>query len=61
MNEYEVQRMALVLAVQAEIEGMKACNQYQAVLNDFPLYNQKDFNDMAAQLRDLAYSHNHKL
>jgi len=32
MNEYDVKRLALVLAVQAEIEGGKAENMYFSAL-----------------------------
>jgi hypothetical protein len=30
MNEFDVKRLALILAVQAEIEGMKALNTERA-------------------------------
>jgi hypothetical protein len=61
MDQYDVKRLALVLAIQAEIEGMKAFNQQRAVLNESPGYNQSEFNDMAQQLRNLAYLHNDQL
>ena len=43
MNEYDVKRFALVLAVQAEIEGMKAENQQRVILDEVMSYWQEDF------------------
>lgn len=61
MNEYDVKRLALVLALQAEIEGMKAFNK-ERELNGASLgYSEADFGSMANQLRDLAYAHNEQL
>lgn len=61
MNEYDVKRLALVLALQAEIEGMKAENttrerQYYAVA-----YDEAAFQEMAEKLRNVAYCHNEQL
>jgi hypothetical protein len=53
---YNVKRLALVLAVQAEIEGMKVKNM------SLPGYfKQEHFNDKAEELRSLAYAHNEQL
>lgn len=61
MNEYDVKRMALVLALQAEIEGMKAENaQRQLWLRDLA-YNEGDFQEMAEKIRNVAYCHNEQL
>lgn len=59
MSEYyNVKRLALVLAVQAEIEGMKAANdQHQ---EDQP-YTEDDFRAKAAELASLAYKHDEQL
>lgn len=57
MNEYDVRRLALVLAVQAEIEAMKAHN----ATDNFEKYSEKEFWDRADQLRNLAASHNEQL
>lgn len=57
MNEYDVRRLALVLAVQAEIEAMKAHN----ATDNFQKYSENEFWDRAEQLRNLAASHNEQL
>ena len=61
MNEYDVKRLALVLAVQAEIEGMKAENQYRKVYDHEPTYNNDDFRTKALELNELAHKHNEQL
>lgn len=58
MDDYTVKRLALVLAKQAEIEGMKAEN---AQYPDDQRYNQNDFAIKAEELRQLAYMHNEQL
>ena len=58
MGHYDVVRLALVLAMQAEIEGMKAANnQYP---EDQP-YGEKAFADKAEELRILASKHDEQL
>ena len=69
MNEYDVKRLALVLAIQAEIEGMKTAvnfvnnvnlshnNQYE----QGQPYTDKDFQAKAEELRVIAYKHNEEL
>lgn len=44
MDTYDVKRLALVLAVQAEIEGMKALNRYlnEDLLTEIKNYETKD-------------------
>lgn len=61
MNHYDVKRLALVLAVQAEIEGMKAENQQRERLNQSIGYTDQDFADKAAELRNLAYAYDEQL
>jgi hypothetical protein len=61
MNEYDIKRLALVLALQAEIDGMKAFNSQRRVDGSSPGYNEGDFGYMAAQLRELANKHNEQL
>lgn len=58
MNEYDVRRLALVLAVQAKIEAMK-CDNLQRP-ND-PRYNEQDFYACQHELEDLGYKHDHQL
>ena len=57
MTEYDVKRLALVLAVQAEIEGMKAENQIALINKKEPIYNGNDFNAKAEEIRNIAYRH----
>jgi len=61
MTEYDIKRLALVLAVQAEIEGMKALNQQRGVYNESVGYCQSDFSSMADQLNTIAHKHDHEL
>ena len=60
MNHYDVRRLALVLAVQAEIDGMKAHNQ--VLDRGHPArYGQAEFDSKAEELRNLAASHDEQL
>lgn len=59
MDYYTVKRLALVLAIQSEIEGMKATNS-QYDFGSEP-YTDVDFRSKAEQLRELAYKHNEQL
>ena len=61
MNEYDVKRLALVLAIQAEIEGMKAENEYRIQRGEAIAWNLNAFYEMAEKLRQLAYAHNEQL
>lgn len=61
MNEYDVKRLALVLSIQAEIEGMKAENLVREQNNHSPAYMEAAFQEKACQLTNLAYVHNEAL
>ena len=61
MNEYDVIRLALVLAVNAEIEGMKAENLFRVHRGEQIAWDEKQFQEMAENLRQLAYKHNEEL
>lgn len=61
MNEYDVKRLALVLSVQAEIEGMKAENMLRQQNDEAPAYGSKAFGELANRLGNLAYAHNEQL
>lgn len=61
MNEYDIKRLALILAEQSEIEGMKAENYQRAHLNESVAYPDSEFMMKADQLRELAYKHNDEL
>ena len=59
MDEYyNVKRLALVLAVQAKIEAMKADNSQRP--ND-QRYDETYFFQCAQELETLAYAHNEQL
>lgn len=58
MNEYDVKRLALILAVQSEIEGMKAENMQREQLGYSMAYTDSDFCGKAEELRTLANKHN---
>lgn len=62
MNEYDVKRLAAVLALQAEIEGMKIHNKIKTSEGNYiTIYGQSDFDQMAFQLRELSSKHNEQL
>lgn len=61
MTQADVKRLALVLAVQAEIEGMKAENQYWKNNGGDPTHGESKFLDKASELRNLAYAHDDQL
>lgn len=61
MNEYDIKRLALVLAIQAEIEGMKATNQDRLNGGWSLAYAESDFCEKAEELRILAAKHNEQL
>lgn len=61
MTEYDVKRLALVLALQSEIEGMKAENACREMEGHSLSYNEGHFQEMAEKLRIVAYSHDHQL
>jgi len=61
MNEYDVKRLALILAVQAEIEGMKVANLERENNECAPAYDERCFVDAASELRELAYKHDEQL
>jgi hypothetical protein len=58
MDSYDIKRLALILAIQAEIEGMKAFNTQREMEGNSIGYNQTSFDEMANQLRDIAYKPN---
>ena len=58
LNQYDVMRLALVLAVHAEVEGMKAENSTRVFDQR---YTMEDFEKKAIELRNLAHAHNEQL
>jgi hypothetical protein len=61
MDHYDVKRLALVCAVNAEIEGMKAENENRKQLNHSMAYDEESFTEKAMELRNLAFIHNDQL
>jgi hypothetical protein len=62
MNQYDVKRLALVLAVQAEIESMKADNAlHEAEYGSGIEHDGKYFKEKAEELRNIAYIHDDQL
>lgn len=59
--EYDAKRLALVLAVQSEIEGMKALNIARVSEDKSLAYDEAAFIDKADELRNLAYAHEEQL
>lgn len=60
MNEYDVRRFILALAIQARIDGMKAFNDRRTETGSVG-YDQPEFDAMANQLEELAYKHDEQL
>lgn len=61
MTEYDVRRLALVLSVQAEIEGMKAENMLREQNNESPAYGNSQFSEVSNRLTNLAHAHDEQL
>lgn len=61
MESDDVKRLGLILAVQAEIEGMKAENETSRLNILPPTFCQAYFQEKAEELRNLAYCHNEQL
>ena len=61
MDHYDVKRLALVLALQAEIEGMKADNSYRERRGESQAYDGEDFSTKSDELETLAHAHNEQL
>ena len=54
METYDVMRLGLILAVQAEIDGMKAHNTFCMYTAEYIAYDEKAFNEKAEELRNLS-------
>lgn len=55
MTDASVKRLALVLAVQAEIEAMKVQNLISALNNEAPAHPSESFVHCQCKLEELAY------
>lgn len=56
MTRYDIKRLALVFAVQAKIEGMKAQNKIDDMNGNYPSWSFSDFDDCSEELKSLAYA-----
>ena len=61
MNEYDIKRLAEILAIQAEIDGMKFENIQREQSNFSHAYTNEDFQIKAEELRIIASKHNDQL
>jgi hypothetical protein len=61
MKHYDIKRLALVLAVQAEIEGMKSCNADRERGDHSMAYGDTAFFEKAEELKVLAILHDDQL
>jgi len=61
MEQGDVIRLSLTLAIQAEIEGMKADNNDRMLRSESSAYTDADFCAKAEELRNIAYSHEDQL
>jgi hypothetical protein len=61
MNSSDIKRLALILSVQAEIDGMKLDNKIREQNNQPFSYNEDDFIAKAEELKKLAYIHDDQL
>lgn len=61
MESEDVKRFGLILAVQAEIEGMKVANGERDLQAEAPAYDDGAFQDKAQELRNIVYYHNEQL
>ena len=61
MESYDVRRLALVLAVQAEIEGKLAANSERQQRGESLAYPEESFLESAKELRNLAHCHDLQL
>lgn len=61
MDTYDVKRFALVLAVQAEIEGMKSADKERTLKQGDLQYDEAAYCAKAEELRNIAYCHDEQL
>lgn len=61
MEGLDVRRLALILAKQAEIEGMTAENQWLIARGEYPKYRESHFQEKGNDMQNLAYTHDLQL
>ena len=61
MDCYDVKRLGLIFAVQAEIEGMKADNLQREHRGESLAWDESSFYEKAVELKTISYCHNEQL
>lgn len=61
MNTADIKRLGLILAVQAEIEGMKSENTLRERQGCSLAYDETDFCQKAEEIRDIVHKHDDRL
>ena len=61
MDHYDIKRLALLTALQAEVEGMKAENEIRKQQGLSLAYGEEAFMHLSRQINELAYKHNDQL
>jgi hypothetical protein len=61
MTNYDVKRLALVYAKQAEIEGMKAENRALKFEGTQVQFRKSDFEQKVMEMESIAYMHDEQL
>ena len=56
MTDYGVRRLGLILAKQAEIEGMKSVNTTREINGQALPFGQEAFNDAAREIENIVYT-----
>lgn len=61
MTTADIKRLGLILAIQTEVEGMKAENIFREACGSSPAYIEFHFNEKAEELREVANKHDDQL
>jgi len=61
MNQHDIKRLALISAINADIEGMKVANMRREAQGFALAYSENVFFEAAEELRALANKHNEQL
>jgi len=61
MSSYDIKRLALILAIQAEIEAMKITNLGRDMPSEAASYDASHFFEKSRELEELANKHDYEL
>ena len=61
MTTADIKRLGLILAIQAEIEGMKVENEIIKMKGDLPIYREDSFFQLSINLRDIIHKKDEEL